>query len=85
MLVNDFGSGWGNESEQRAANRHIPPNVVKGKLHGALVGKDHQQTADIKLGIYHHEHLVIIPFVSLLGICAQNTISGIVLEASGAN
>jgi hypothetical protein len=80
VLVNDFGSGWGNESKQSAANRHISPNVVKRKLHGALVWKNHEQTPDIELGTYHHEHLVIIPFVSLLGIGAQDAVSGLVLE-----
>ena len=80
MLIDDFGSGRGSEPKQRAAKRHISPHVVKGELHGALVGKDHDQAADIKLGTYHHEHLVIIPFVSLLGIGAQDAVSGIVLE-----
>jgi hypothetical protein len=80
MLVNDFGSGRGSESKQRGADRNIPPNVVKRKLHGALVGKHHEQTPDIKLGAYHHEHLLIIALVPLLRVRAQDAVSGLVLE-----
>ena len=80
MLVDDFGSGRGCEPKQRAAKRHIPSNVVERKVHGALVGKDHEQAPDIKLGTYHHEHLLIIPFVFLLGTCAQDVVRRIVLR-----
>jgi hypothetical protein len=45
-----------------------------------LVGKDYEQALDIKLRTHHHEHLVIIPFVSLLGIGAQDAVSGLVFE-----
>jgi len=83
MLVDHFGSGRGREAKQRGAKRHIPLNVVKVKLHCALVGKDHKQTPDIELGAYYHEHLLIIFLQRLLGVCAQDAVSGLVLEGVG--
>jgi hypothetical protein len=80
-LVNNLGPGRRGELEQRTAERHIPLDVIKVELHGALVGKRHEQAADIELGAYFHEYISIILLECLFRIAPQDAVRGRVLES----
>ncbi len=79
-MVDQFGSGRGDEPEKRFNQRDIAGDVVKTKFHGAPVRVEDAQPADIKLGSQFQQHFTVVVFELVLWIGPQDAVGRVMRE-----